>query len=170
MESSTILKNYTLLDYISDGENAINNGSYLSALSLALTIPDICGKKEFPNEENNKKRYIDWFDSYIGKFQYPPIKDGDKLPYLSGNLVYQLRCAFLHNGDADLNKTKLGFDLNDFFLHLYYDESFGFQSLVINESYTVSINEICSLIFNIAKGYYNDNKEKFKNLDIYVVN
>lgn len=37
-----------MLDLIKDIENALRNKSYLSALALSLTLPDICGGVEYP--------------------------------------------------------------------------------------------------------------------------
>ena len=51
-------------DKIKDIRNALDNGCYLSALSLTLTIPDICGRIQYPGEKNGKV-YIKWFDEFI---------------------------------------------------------------------------------------------------------
>ena len=47
---------------------AIKNELCLVALNTALTLPDICGKAEFPELDSNKatkKRYVDWCNNYI---------------------------------------------------------------------------------------------------------
>ena len=51
-----------LLRLIDDMNKALDNDCFLSALSLALTLPDICGKAKYPDEKSTKKRYIDWYD------------------------------------------------------------------------------------------------------------
>ncbi|WP_273832345.1 hypothetical protein [Guptibacillus sedimenti] len=38
-----------MLDKIKDIKIALNNKSYLSALALSLTLPDICGQIEYPD-------------------------------------------------------------------------------------------------------------------------
>ena len=43
---------------------SLENECYLSALGMALTLPDICGKAEYPNEKSTTKRYIEWFNTY----------------------------------------------------------------------------------------------------------
>ena len=45
---------------VEDINKALDNEAYFSALSLALTLPDICGKAEFP-ETKSGRRYIDWY-------------------------------------------------------------------------------------------------------------
>ena len=72
---------------------------YLAALALSLTIPDICGKAEFP-EYGNTQRYIEWYMKYIGQYEKKPLPikalqlpDEDYIdlyihpPYLSGEVV-----------------------------------------------------------------------------------
>ena len=75
--------------YVNDIRNALKNQSFFSALSLALTLPDVCGMAEFPNKQV-AERYIGWYDKYIGAF----IKNSEPFeqsPYLSGEMVYNLR-------------------------------------------------------------------------------
>jgi len=44
---------------ISEIKKSIDNECFIAALALALTLPDICGKAEYPNE-GNTKRYIEF--------------------------------------------------------------------------------------------------------------
>ena len=46
---------------IDDIRAALENDLYFVALNSALTLPDICGKVEYPYEKSSKKRYIDWY-------------------------------------------------------------------------------------------------------------
>ena len=48
-----------LLDIIAEIQNALDNNMYLAALSLALMVPDICGKAEYPDKRVGE-RYKDW--------------------------------------------------------------------------------------------------------------
>ena len=84
--------------YVDDIKKALSNELYFPALSLALTLPDICGSVEFPNKQIYE-RYIVWYDKYIGYFskEISEKAPGDE-PYLSGEIVYNLRNTFLHNG------------------------------------------------------------------------
>lgn len=43
---------------VDDIRVALNNNLYFVALSTALTLPDICGKAEYPDEKSSKKRYM----------------------------------------------------------------------------------------------------------------
>ena len=56
--------------FLEDVKTAKSNGAYLSALALALTIPDILGKIQYdryPNMENRDK-YAQWFNDWVYKY------------------------------------------------------------------------------------------------------
>jgi hypothetical protein len=47
---------------------SLQTRNWYGALSLSLTLPDICGKIEYPQyEKKSQKRYISWFDNYVGE-------------------------------------------------------------------------------------------------------
>ena len=47
----------------------LENDCYISALGMALTLPDICGKAKYPQWK--KLRYKKWYDEYIGFREIP---------------------------------------------------------------------------------------------------
>lgn len=119
-----------LLQIIDDVNNALNAKAYLAALTLVLTIPDICGRAKY-GEIGTKKRYIDWYDEYIGAYENgkkatndnvpSDIKicsdtkksldtennPDDETPYLSGEIVYSLRNSVLHQGTTNFKKNRI---------------------------------------------------------------
>lgn len=42
---------------------ALSHELYFATLSLALTLPDICGKAEYP-DNGSTRRYKLWYDEY----------------------------------------------------------------------------------------------------------
>ncbi len=60
-----------LLNIIDEVNKSLDNNLYFAALSLVLTIPDICGKAEYPNKGVGE-RYITWFDEHIGQYEEAP--------------------------------------------------------------------------------------------------
>ena len=79
---------------VDDIRVALNNDLYFVALSAAMTLPDICGKAEYPGEKSSKKRYIDWYDKEIGYYEKNPHQTTDEeMPYLSGSVIYSLTCV-----------------------------------------------------------------------------
>ena len=85
----------------------LDNGCCIAGLSLALTLPDICGKEYYP-QLGNKRRYIKWFNEYIGQFECDEEGAEVGIPYLSGELVYSLRCSLLHQGNPNIKENEFG--------------------------------------------------------------
>jgi hypothetical protein len=88
-----------LLDSITD---AVKHENWLAALALALMLPDICGKLQWPEEEKGGKRYAKWWaHNFAGTYTYGSASD-----YVTGDEVWQLRCAYLHEGSSELQNDK----------------------------------------------------------------
>lgn len=71
----------------------LENDCYISALGMALTLPDICGKAKYPQwkKQNVGLRYKKWYDEYIGFREIPSGPHSEDFSYLSGEVVYSLR-------------------------------------------------------------------------------
>lgn len=101
---------------ISEIRKAVDNKMFLAALSLSLTIPDICGKLEI-STGTDKEKYINWFDNHMTSY-YPNeiiIEDNDEMGSgkkraLTGKRCYGLRCAVLHSGNEELTKDQMDLD------------------------------------------------------------
>ncbi|GEM_PF-3746465 len=104
----------TLEDRLQEIENLLSSKYYQAALALALTVPDICSKVEFPDEKGTGKRYIKWFALHVEHNFEPvhlPENENDAAPdyskrALNGEMCYGLRCAFLHSGSDDINEKR----------------------------------------------------------------
>jgi hypothetical protein len=70
-------------------EDAIRQENWLAALSLSLSVPDICGGIDDPLKKSGF-RYARWFDTWFHFRQSNQI--------LAGNDCYALRCALTHEG------------------------------------------------------------------------
>ena len=168
--------------YIEEIYSALENKLYFPALALALTLPDICGNTEYPNESSVAKKYIGWFDKYIrpdislageytnkdGQSSSPPERMAD----LTGEIVYNLRNSFLHSGNAAINSSKIKDEKNllDVFV-LILDDGTHIQIasthseipclMEINVIY-IDVSYLCRIISQSALWYYKNNAEKFK--------
>jgi hypothetical protein len=158
--------------FIEEINLALDNNLYLVALNTALTLPDICGKAEYPNLTPTA-RYKKWYSEHIGQYEINPINKarGINMPYLSGNIVYSLRCSLLHQGNPNIEgKHNINFSLviekkNEF--DMYVDAS----SCGGNErSYSVSIRRLCCILCWTAEEYYKNNKNKFDFFNYRIVN
>lgn len=175
-----------LLQLIDDMNKALDNDCFFSALSLALTLPDICGKAKYPNEKSVGKRYIDWYDEYVGAYEQCPGEEG-QMPYLSGEVVYQLRCSFLHQGNPNIDKDKIDEEcckIDKFVLmtekkkefNILADAASSCENFYGEEkvgetyrTYRVSVRRLCFIISACATTFYKEYPEKFNFFDFTVV-
>ena len=149
---------------------ALDQDLFMVALATALTLPDICGKVEFPNA-NNRKRYISWFDNEIASKKRNDSRIKVDMPELEGSVVYSLRCSLLHEGNPNINNDQLAMNktkpIDRFVLTIEHGEKIIFcidESVVSRDgtrSYTMSIRRLCCSICDAAERYYIENKEKF---------
>jgi len=77
---------------------AVGGSNWYAALSLALTLPDICGGLESP-KKTSRARYVEWCNSYlVPRYTLRVGADGRERVFLHGKDCYALRCAVLHEG------------------------------------------------------------------------
>lgn len=155
---------------IGEINQALDNNLYLIALNTALTLPDICGKAEYPAESKSSNRYKKWYQKYIGKYeQCSRDKENNiRFPYLSDNIIYQLRCSLLHQGNPNIGKRSTS--INNFKLLIeeknnldIYVDSASLERYfnTCKKTYIVNVRRLCYILCTTAKQYYIENKEKF---------
>lgn len=167
-----------LLEKIHHINLAIKNKSYLSALALSLTLPDICGEIEYPDfkhdngRRNVGKQYKTWFDNWVAQY-YADYKGWTadytkaKNPIFTGEMCYHLRCSFLHSGNSDIKdwgpEKDADFDCSyEFNLAVGRVDSVSSSSFWENSrrkktiSVTVSIDSLCESICLAANKYYHE--------------
>lgn len=156
---------------IEDIEFCLERERYIAALSAALTLPDICGKAEFKSEKAVAKRYIKWYNQFMDAYKKPTSQYAADMPYLSGEVVFNLRNAFLHSGNpnitkADIKNVMCKVDKFELLIGKTYTGdtsmiSYGKNMSVVNREYTVNVYLLCTRLCRIAKEYYLNNKSKF---------
>lgn len=151
----------------------LDNDCCMAGLSLALTLPDICGKAMYPGLKPSD-RYIKWFDECIGQYEHNEEHIQVGMPYLSGELVYSLRNSILHQGNPNIDGKKFGI----IYFELLYqkDEEASVISGVaqakiikdengndkaINKKFTVNVRDLCWKLCRLAEVCYKKNKNKF---------
>lgn len=174
-----------MIEKIKDINIALNNNSYLSALALSLTLPDICGKIEYPDFKNNKgkrlvgKQYAAWFDDWVSHYYADNTvwtEDGKAInPFFTGRMCYSLRCSFLHAGNSDIEnwgdkEDEVFYYSYEFALAVGGADKTGLSwvnpnnnNLKILKTKTVRVNidKLCECICLSAEKYY---REKDPNL------
>ena len=157
---------------INDIDVSLENGAFLGALALALTLPDICGKAAYPSMKVGE-RYKKWYDDYVDAILKPFSPEAEDMPYLNSEMVYSLRCSFLHQGTPNIDTTAVTEDRCkvDKFILVVEDESDVDQSLshvaygkdfeIVNRELTVDIRTLCYSLKKAAKEYYESNQSLF---------
>lgn len=92
-------------NFINAIKSAISNGNWYAALSLALTMPDICGRLEDPFK-GSQTCFVSWFDRYLLSRYQSHIGPDRALHTLYGSDCYALRCAFLHQGEFGIDDQR----------------------------------------------------------------
>ena len=109
------MRKLTVLNAVEDICRALNAKAYLPALALALTIPDILSKIEYPTENKVGKRYERWINEFFLTKEEKEVciknlEETDELykvlNRIDGRFYYRLRCAFLHSGNNDIEFFK----------------------------------------------------------------
>lgn len=87
-------------------DKALQDKNWYGALFISLTIPDICGRLQYPKLKTGK-RYVSWFEKYLKeKYTSRVGASGKEHVFLSGEDCYSLRCALLHEGTDDITRQK----------------------------------------------------------------
>lgn len=85
-------------------KKSLLNENYISALYLSLTLPDICARIDSDNNKTSKKQYISWFDTYLVEtYKHYIGSEKTEHVFLTGDDLYALRCAVLHEGSLDIS-------------------------------------------------------------------
>ena len=163
---------------ITEINEALSHNLYFAALSLVLTLPDICGKAEYP-EKGSTSRYKLWYDEYIGKYEKGPSIDGvPDMPYLSGEIVYNFRSSLFHQGNPNLDnheykkRNKKDCPIEHFKIVVETEKPFKIYggeagSLTIDNDgiahreYRVNVRRLCMILCLAAESYYKQDKDKF---------
>lgn len=96
------------MQHLIDGiRQAVRTESWYAALGLALALPDICGWIETPGHQNSRIRYTRWFNENVQpRYTMPASRFMPEHVFLTGGDCFALRCAFLHEGDFDIEGAR----------------------------------------------------------------
>lgn len=156
-------------------EQALSHKSYHSALALSLALPDICGKISQPTV-GSQSRYTAWFEKYVQpKYTARVGAGGQEHIFLGGSDCYALRCAFLHEGTADISNQRAAQALENFTFvvspigsHIHCNQSNNSLQLDLptfcadiiqgvrewaSEGHPIPFNLLDVKILNLAKGF-----------------
>lgn len=153
---------------IKEINTCLENKCYISALGMALTLPDICGRAKYPQWEKHDVglRYKKWYDEYIGFREIPSGPHSEKMPYLNGDVVYSLRNC---QGQPGVESEKIREErckVDKFILVI--NDGITSSGVSLNEDGSISSRELevdvrslCGKLTRAAERYYHENAERF---------
>lgn len=175
------MRKLTILDSVEDIYKALEGEAYLSALALALTIPDVLSKVEYPKIKPTGERYIRWMNEFfLTEEERKARREGSEatnelnvvLDKLDGKFYYELRCAFLHAGNNDVRSLEgVEFDLS--FENGGSTVVWGYPGSTYWKRHVLSVYDFCMKICAITEHLVDEWKsaaEKLKRLDLAGVN
>lgn len=134
---------------------SIESENWYAALTLALTIPDICSRLSNPDlAQKSQKRYVKWFDEYILHHYESPFH-GKGFTFMSGGDCYALRCALLHEGRDDITSQKARREV----LSKIIFSTTGSHRCQINGVLILNLQAFCSEICQGVQSWNQDYKE-----------
>ncbi len=93
-------------EYIQEVRDALKKECYLAALTLSMTLPDICSQVENGVKDGNRTLYINWIKKHMAEDSFHFPLSGFETQTFTGEMCYSLRCKVLHNGNTEVtNKT-----------------------------------------------------------------
>jgi hypothetical protein len=154
---------------VNEIERCLKNDLQIAALTMALTLPDTCGKVYHP-QASVSNRYTSWYDDHVLAPKSELIGDTSKRFWVSGNVVYKLRCAMLHES----NPTVVGTEENIAHFSLIWRPASSCSRVPIErcieldengaphqQAISIDIVSLCQDICEAALLYYRKNKEYF---------
>jgi len=157
---------------VSEIRKALSHELHLSALALALTLPDTCGKAEYPDEKHTGVRYKKWCNQYVITDRSESPYDCD-MPYLSDEIIYSLRNSLLHQStpnvvQSSIHESRCKVDKFELVTHDENDANgdlsmvaYGKDMQIVHRELKVHISHLCYILCAAAEKYNRDNKEKF---------
>lgn len=132
-------------DLLNQIEYAIRENLYYLALFASLSIPDICGALCSKNGEATGRKYIKWFDLFVGK---------PKNYQLSGQDCYYFRCSILHQGTTKHNKSNFQ---RIIFVEPSTKNNIILHNNIINDALNIDVQVFCNDLIHAARDWYNTN-------------
>lgn len=164
---------------LNDIRKAYNAGALKAAFALALTLPDICGQIEYPNEDCGT-RYALWIDNYLEEPQKSTVFDLvisnnseiKKEIVIDGKTYYRLRCTYLHSGSTILEKD--GSDYPEFhFVTTSTEDEFIYANMLVSikerKILFVDIRNEINKLLHSATEYYKTHMSEFEKHKIEII-
>lgn len=180
---------FSIKDFVKAGEESLKEENYWSALSVALALPSMCSRIEFENDKDtymnfkwvdkqdkskekiytswkDKECYVDFCNQIMRVNKSYSNQEGEPDGYLVMTLgknfaevLYQLRCGFVHEGDIEFcaNNKEIYFSLGEMGTNTEFENK-----------RTIRIKDLCEEIFYYVKEWCHECPyTAFKNVYVF---
>lgn len=130
-------------------KRCVHDQNWYGAITIALTLPDICGSIDTPGKNNSEARSVAWFDQYVGH-AYKIEVNGVKEIFMTGGDCYALRCAALHQGTFDVSDQRARDVVDRFILH--HSKVIHVHNVMQDKKLLIDLTTFC---LDIAAGVEN---------------
>ncbi|WP_141753675.1 hypothetical protein [Streptomyces luteocolor] len=136
-------------------ERAVAERNWYAALTLALTLPDICAQAEQPGTRTSGRHYKAWVEkhvvpAYTRNVGYPPVS----MVFLSADDCYALRCALLHGGSADIESQTARKILKDFIFLTPGRQAISWHLNRKDDSLILMVDEFATDVLRAAQAWW----------------
>ena len=135
-------------------EISLTSKNWYSVLFISLTLPDICGKVDYP-EAGSKQRTISWFKKYIEPSYTVTSHNSDKV-FLSGTDFYALRCALLHEGQDDISTQRASEVLEKFKFVQPLQQGIHIHNNMLNNTLQLQVDQFGEGVLKAVKTWLKD--------------
>lgn len=135
---------------------SLKTKNWYAALFVALALPDICSKLEYPNSKSSQGRYVTWFNKYLSnKYIHEVGCNHQTHVFLTGEDCYALRCACLHEGSDEITEQTCQQVLNNFKFTTDLSHSNYFDTGK-NKTLQLQVETFCEEICAVAEQWLED--------------
>lgn len=140
---------------LNDIEKALAARLWYAALTVTLSLPDICSLLERPEDERWSKRekYAAWFNEHVAKLHYPEF---------TGDDCYSLRGGVVHHGQFGHAKSRydrVAFSLPDgrgsVFDRMMSTDCGSFKGTTLS----LDLALFCQRLIEAVRTWYRDNAD-----------
>ena len=144
-----IAVNNTVSELITAVRQALANKNWFAALTVVLTLPDICAKIDGSFGDLSSIRYPAWYEKYVVKPVCEEKQVTTAYDFFSANDCYALRCAFLHEGNMNIAGQKAQESIHNFCFDVSTQTLWGIKTDEERVTIKLSLEHFCD---DICKG------------------
>ena len=142
-EEKKVHREFPLYPLLNEINAAAQGGAPFIALSMCVTLPDICASLISEDGRTSGVKYKEWCRDNLGQ----------EFSYLSPDDLYSMRCGVVHNGrfgDLQHNVARVIFMLPG---------GVAMTNCVINDAYIYSVKEFCLNFTRAVFNWIEDNRD-----------